>query len=128
MGRQVQRYGDLARQLGMWVGIKEEVVPSQDRQFTTKDSELWLHGKWTTLCRVFPFIILLYLHRLVQLLEKALWPAKISTPPFVEECLVGLFQANWYIKHNELESRAGVSYNKGSCLVHVKQAGVGSFT
>ena len=37
---------------------------------------------------VFPFITLLCLHSLHQLLEKALWLAKISEPPLFQECLI----------------------------------------
>lgn len=128
MGRQVQWYGDLARHLGMWVGIKEEVLPSQDKQFTTEDSELWLHGKWITLCCVFPFIILLYLHRLVQLLGKS----SVASQDFHTTLCWGVpgwaIKQTGYIKHDELGSRAGVSHNKGLCLAHVKHTGVRSFT
>lgn len=58
---------------------------------------------------VFPFIVLLYLHRLEQLLEKALWVAKISEPPLFHECPIRVLLA-----------KLGVSDRMGEILVHEK--------
>lgn len=78
----------------MWVGIKEEVVPHRTDSSLLRTPNFGYVENELLCIVVFPFIILLYLHRLVQLLEKALWLAKISTPPFVEKSPIRLFRTN----------------------------------
>lgn len=111
----------------MWVGIKEEVAPPRTDSSLLRTQNFGCMENEPLCVVVFPFIILLYLHRLALLLEKALWLAKISTPPFVEKCLTKLFRTE-YTKHNEQGSRAAVSHNERLCLARVRSTGVRSFT
>lgn len=94
MGRQVQRYGNLARQLERWVGIKEEGAPHRTGSLLLRTQDLGYMDNEPLNVVVFLFIIILYLHRLVQLLGNALWLAKVSTPPCAEKSLTRLFRTN----------------------------------
>lgn len=65
--------------------------------------ELRTLAKWkmNPFCVVFPLIVLPYLHRLDQLLEKSWWLAKLSEPPLFHECLIrvlprsSVYQTGW---------------------------------
>lgn len=56
MGRQVQRYGDLARQLGKWVGINEEVAPHRTGSSALRTQDFGYMDNESFCVVVFPFI------------------------------------------------------------------------
>lgn len=76
------------------MGIREEAAPHKTLSSLLRTQDLGYMDNEPLNVVVFLFIIILYLHRLVQLLGNALWLAKVSTPPCAEKSLMGLFQTN----------------------------------
>lgn len=84
--RQVQRYGDLARQLGIWVGNKEKVVPH-------RTGSLLLRTQASGYMENEPLCLVVSTYHLTVFTQVggAVGKSSAAFPPFADECLIRLF-------------------------------------